>query len=176
MDVNIGDYSKVGVSDVRVGISGHQRLPNPEAWEWVRQEMQDCISSLAKPLVGVTCLAVGADTLFAEIVLALGGAIEVIVPFSDYETRFKSEEDRQNYRRLLAMAEKIEVLQGHDSDEEAYYAAGKRVVDTSELLVLVWDGKPSAGLGGTADIAEYGRYLQRPITHINPQLFTVTHT
>lgn len=138
--------------------------------------MRDCISSVSQPVVGVTCLAAGADTVFAEIVLELGGTFEVIVPFSDYETSFKSEEDRENYRRLLADAEKVEVLQEHDTDEEAYYAAGRMVVDISDLLVLVWDGRPAAGLGGTADIAEYGRSRQKPIIHINPQTFTVTRT
>ena len=176
MDVNTGDFSKVVISEVRVGISGHQRLSNSEAWPWVRQEMRDQISALSQPVIGITSLAVGADSLFAEIVLELGGTLEVIVPFSDYETRFKSEEDRENYRRLLARAEKVEILQADGTDEEAYYAAGKRVADLSDLLVLVWEGRPAAGLGGTADIAEYARQCHKSMIHINPLVFSVTRT
>ena len=161
---------------MRIGISGHQRLRDPDAWDWVRQELRDCIAPLPEPLVGITSLAVGADTLFAEIVLQLGGTLEVVVPFSDYEQRFTTDADKQNYRSLLATARKVEVLEGHDTDEEAYYAAGKRVADLSELLILVWDLRPAAGLGGTGDIADYVRRQQKSTIHLNPITRTVTRS
>ncbi len=161
---------------MRVGISGHQRLPNPDDWEWVAPEMRACIASLSPPLIGITSLAIGADTLFAETVLTLGGTIEVVVPFSDYADRFTSEEDRETYLSFLASGTKVEVLEGYNTDEESYYAAGKRVVDVSELLILVWNGKPAAGLGGTADIAEYARWQRKPAIHLNPKTRTVTRT
>ena len=159
---------------MRVGISGHQRLRDGGGWEWVRQQMRDRLASLPPPLVGVSSLAVGADTLFARLVLELGGSLEVVVPFGDYENRFESEGDRLEYRRLIGAAARVEVLHRSGTDEEAYYAAGKRVADLSELLVLVWDGRPAAGLGGTADIAEYARQTGKPFVHMNPEARTVT--
>lgn len=157
-----------------VGISGHQRLRDPGGWEWVREQMRDCLTSLPPPVVGVTSLAVGADTLFAEVVLELGGSLEAIVPFADYEDGFAEGADRQLYRSLLARAARVEVLERRGTDEEAYYAAGRRVADLSGLLILVWDGKPAAGLGGTADIAEYARRTRKPFVHLNPQTRSVT--
>ncbi|HYP52057.1 MAG TPA: hypothetical protein VEQ42_00870 [Pyrinomonadaceae bacterium] len=159
---------------MRVGISGHQRLRDPGGWEWVRGRMRDCLASLPPPVVGLTSLAVGADTLFAELVLELGGALEVIVPFAGYEGGFESEGDRREYRRLFGAAARVEVLGGNATDEEGYYAAGKRIADLSDLLVLVWDGKPAAGLGGTGDIAEYARRTHKPFLHLNPETRTVT--
>ena len=117
----------------------------------------------------MTSLAVGADTLFAEAVLEAGGALEVVVPFEGYEEKFAAGRDREEYRRLLDRAARVEVLGRADSDEEAYYAAGRRVADLSDLLFLVWDGRPAAGLGGTGDIASYARRARKPFVHLNPE-------
>ena len=160
---------------MQVGVSGHQRLQDPERWDWVQQEMRNCLISLAPSIVGVTSLAIGADTMFAQMVLDLGGSLIVIVPFSDYEKRFETESGRQDYRNLLDRAAIIEVLERQASDEEGYYTAGKRVADLSELLVVVWNGKPAAGLGGTADIVEYARLQQKQIIHLNPETRTVAY-
>lgn len=157
---------------MRVGISGHQRLKDPAGWEWVRRQMRDCLASLPPPVVGVTSLAVGADTMFAGLVLERGGSLEAVVPFGDYEDRFAAD-DRGVYRSLLGRAARVEVLERNGSDEEAYYAAGKRVADLSALLILVWDGAPAAGLGGTADIVAYARRTQKPFIHLNPYTRTV---
>jgi hypothetical protein len=35
--------------------------------------------------------------------------------------------------------------------------AGRVVVDRSSVLVAAWDGQPSRGLGGTADVVAYAR-------------------
>lgn len=161
---------------MRVGISGHQRLRNPDDWEWVRQEMRACIALLPQPVIGVTSLAIGADSLFAEIVLALGGTLEVVVPFSGYEEKFTSDADRQRYIRFLGCAGRVEILPRHNTDEESYYAAGKRVVDLSGLVVLCWDGRLAAGLGGTADIAGYAQSQRKPTVHLNPETHVVTRT
>lgn len=158
---------------MRIGISGHQRLRQPSAWSWVRQKMLECLASQPRPIVGVTSLAIGADTLFAEIILELGGSLEVVLPFSDYEERFEEGQDRLRYRELLGRAESVAVLEREGTDEEAYYAAGKRVADLSDLLILVWDGRPAAGLGGTGDIAAYARRKQKPLIHLNPETRTV---
>lgn len=136
--------------------------------------MRACLAALPPPVVGVTSLAVGADTMFAELVLSLGGSLEVVVPFSGYEERFAEGRDRRVYSSLLGRAAAVEVLGRHDTDEEAYYAAGRRVADLSSLLILVWDARPAAGLGGTADIAEYARRGRKAVIHLNPETRTVT--
>jgi hypothetical protein len=154
---------------MHVGISGHQRLRDPDAWAWVRREMHDYLGSLPPPLVGVSSLAVGADTMFAEVVLSLGGLLEVVVPFGGYEEKFAEGRDRRDYLSLLERAARVEVLEREGTEEEAYYMAGRRVADLSSLLILVWDGKPAAGLGGTGDIAEYARRRRKAVVHLNPE-------
>jgi len=150
-----------------VGISGHQRLPQDDDWEWVRGELVTCLRA-TPALVGVSSLAIGADTLFARVVLELGGLLSVVLPFHDYENRFNSPEERVEYRTLVRQASTIEVLHRSGADEEAYYAAGRRVADLSELLIVVWNGKPAGGLGGTADIVKYARQRGKRMVWLNP--------
>ncbi|MGA9993895.1 MAG: hypothetical protein WBP93_00710 [Pyrinomonadaceae bacterium] len=153
---------------MRIGITGHQRLKEPARWGWVKQELDRLLSSLTPPLIGITSLAVGADQLFANAVLQHGGSLEILIPFVGYESTFSEERDRQEYIRLLRHALKHEVLEKYGSDEEAYLASGKRMVDQSELLVAVWDGMPAAGLGGTGDVVSYAVQQRERIIHLNP--------
>jgi hypothetical protein len=46
-------------------------------------------------LVGIICLARGADQIFADVVLDLGGAIEVVVPAADYFDRIDDKASRE---------------------------------------------------------------------------------
>ncbi len=90
---------------MRVGVTGHQRLPDSSAWDWVRSEFARLVASVRRPLLGVSSLAPGADQTFAEAVLAEGAELEVVAPFAGYETRFATAEDRGKYERLLGLAE-----------------------------------------------------------------------
>jgi len=153
---------------MRVGVTGHQRLEEPVRWSWVKRELDRLLSSLSPPLIGITSLAVGADQLFANAVLQQGGSLEVVVPFTGYEFAFPEETERQEYTRLLRCASKAEVLEKQSSDEESYFVSGKRMVNRSELIVAVWDGKPAAGLGGTGDIVKYALQQRKRTVQINP--------
>ena len=152
---------------MRIGISGHQYLEDPRAWEWVGDVMRDLLLRFPRPLVGVTCLAVGADTLLATLLEEQNQSFEVVLPFADYESRLPLEA-RDEYRRLLVQASEVTTLQDRSNDEESYFEAGKMVVDLSDVLITVWNGKPAKGLGGTADIVAYARQKEKPIVHLDP--------
>ncbi len=121
---------------MRVGITGNQRLLSPADWDWVEQQLGELFSVLSE-LAGFTSLAVGADQLFAEIVLKRGGSVVAVIPFADYELKFEAGADRDAYKRLLAQASAVEVLKGPGSTREAYFKAGKQIVNRSELLLAV---------------------------------------
>ena len=115
----------------------------------------------------------GADQLMASLVLEQQGTLEVVLPFPDYRTRFADEQDAKRYDDLLSRASHIEVLQPQASDEEAYLAAGQRVVDRSTEMFAVWNGQPAADVGGTADIVRYALDVGRLMTVFNPVTRTV---
>lgn len=158
----------------RIGITGHQRLKYPERCLWVSSEIDRILVRSPGPIVGLSSLAIGADQLFADLILRRGGTLQAVIPFSGYELKFPEGSGRQEYDRLLGLASKVEILPKMGSDEEAYFAAGKRLVDLSDLLLAVWDGRPAAGLGGTADVVRYALNEMKTVVHINPDTMTVT--
>lgn len=152
---------------MKVGITGHQHLEDARDWEWVRHELHDLLVKLSKPLIGITCLAPGADSLFARLLLEQDRSFEVVLPFPGYELKLPADR-RDDYQRLLEQASRVITLQRQKTDEESYLEAGKRVVNLSDLLIAVWDGKPAKGLGGTADVVKYARRKQESIIHLDP--------
>ncbi len=160
---------------MHIGITGHQKLKDSQVWYWVRIELDKFLSQTTLPLIGITALAVGADQMFAKSILRHGGELNVVLPFKGYEKKFSEGLIRNEYYELLRVASKSEVLQKMSSDEESYYAAGRRIVDLSDVLLAIWDGKPAAGLGGTGDIVDYAKRAGKSIVHLNTVLQIVTN-
>jgi hypothetical protein len=150
---------------MRVGVTGHQQITHDDGWAYVEDELRVLLSSVNPPLSGISSIAAGADQLFARLVVDLGGSLYVVLPFADYERTLHGSRARTTFRRLVRLADEVETLEWSKSDEESFFSAGKRVVDLSELLVAVWDGRPAQGLGGTADVVAYAKERGRP-THV----------
>ncbi|MBS1844264.1 MAG: hypothetical protein JST53_07585 [Actinobacteria bacterium] len=149
-----------------MGITGHQGLDASTASAVSRA----LVAELSKvgALCGIGSLAEGADQLFAEETLRQGGSLVAVIPSARYETSFSGQQALDTYRRLLGRAETVIEL-GYDAPgEEAYWAAGKEVVNLSERMVAVWDGKPAGGLGGTADVVAFARLAGKPVDVIWP--------
>src|SRR5215467_12943713 len=142
---------------MRIGITGHQRLQDNSAWGWVEAQIDAVLCQLARPQIGISSLAIGADQLFANIIIRREESLMVVVPFPEYEQKFAAKDARREYLRLLGLASQVKVLARKGTDEEGYLDAGKRVADLSDVLLAVWNGKPAAGLGGTADIVSYAK-------------------
>jgi len=156
-----------------IAVTGHQRLADPSAWGWVESAINVELDKLSSPLTIVSSLAVGADQLVACLFKRRGGKIHAVVPFADYERRF-APADASAFRRLLAQAVSVEILPPCATDEDAYLAAGRRVVDLAQLLIAVWDGRPAKGKGGTADVVAYAVRQHVAVVHVNPGTRTVS--
>jgi len=149
-----------------LGITGHQTLPEPAMWDWVETALSREIAGLPKPLVGVTSLAIGADQLFARLVLKHGGVLLHVKPFAEYERTFDVT-GLSAYRELADNSD-LEVLTMRGDDEDCFLAAGQRVADLCHLLFAVWNEQPSRGKGGTADIVDYAAGIRRRVVLLNP--------
>jgi hypothetical protein len=152
---------------MKLGITGHQRLAESSAWAWVESALDRELRTLMPPLTAITSLAIGSDQLLAALVLRYGGDIHAVVPFPDYERTF-SAADGKRYRELLNAAASVEVLDTPGTDEDAYLAAGKRVVQLADMMIAVWNGAVAKGKGGTADIVAFAETRAVPLIHINP--------
>jgi hypothetical protein len=138
------------------------------AHDFISDEIEALIIRTPESSTGVCSLAAGADQIFANAIVRLGRSLHVVVPAEGYTATFGDPADREDFDRLVSAATVVEVLHYDTPTEEAFLAAGKRVVDLCEVLVAVWDGKEARGLGGTADIVDYARALDREVRIIWP--------
>lgn len=147
----------------RVGVTGHRAIP-PSVLPYVRSALRDRFSRTDVELEALSCLAAGADQLFADIALAHGVPLTAVIPGMDYEAHLGDEEARSTYRRLLRSCTTRVDLPRQPTHEQAYFAAGRWIVDHCDHLVAVWDGRPARGKGGTGDVVAYARHSGVPVT------------
>jgi hypothetical protein len=150
----------------RIGITGHRDLSDPTR-ELVSAAIAKELARFAA-IDGISSLAEGADQLFAEQVLRAGGALTAVVPSAHYGRSFATTDGIATYRRLRALAREVIELPFTSPSEEAYWAAGQRVVGLANVLLAVWDGTPSRGVGGTADVVAFAGERGIPTTVVWP--------
>lgn len=157
---------------LKIGVTGHQRRAGAH-WKWVAQELKRTLDKVPLPFEGWTSLAVGADQMFAQACLNRGGKLVTVIPIADYERFFESEPARLGYLSLLASSARI-VRLDHPDPSSAFLVAGRHIVNECRWLIAIWDGAPSRGVGGTADIVAYARSLGRAVTVLDPLVKSTT--
>jgi hypothetical protein len=152
---------------VRIGITGHSNL-TPDAVPLVAEALREALAGAERPVIGVTCLARGADQLFARVVLELGGEIEVVLPARDYRERKVKPENAAEFGDLIGKAAEVTTMPFETSNRDAYMAASEAVLTGVDAIVAVWDGQPSDGHGGTGDVVAAARHRNLPVTVVWP--------
>jgi hypothetical protein len=152
----------------RIGITGHSNL-TPATVPLVAEHIRAALNTgQSGDLVGLTCLARGADQVFARVVLDLGGSVEVVLPAADYRERKVKPDNAAEFDDLISKAAVVHTMPFGRSDADAYMAASEHILSTVDSLIAVWDGQPSGGYGGTADVVESARTRGIPVTVIWP--------
>ena len=152
---------------ISIGVTGHQSIPS-EALTFIQEGLRDIIRRFGNQHTGVSSLAAGADQLFADLLLRSGGRLHAVIPCHGYESTFSNPNELGHFLALRKSATVVETLNYPEPSEEAFLEAGHRVVDLSDLLVAVWDGKVARGKGGTADIVGYAREHDREVVILWP--------
>jgi uncharacterized phage-like protein YoqJ len=142
----------------------------------LKQCLREQIITLAE--LGVTHyisgMAIGVDMYAAEIVLELKAVypkltLECAFPCETQAVKW-SEPLRERYYNIAAQCDQETLLQTH-------YTAGcmqrrnRYMVDQSDLLLAVWNGRPS----GTGKTVLYAQSKGHSIWCIDPQTLQVTH-
>ncbi|WP_067171408.1 hypothetical protein [Microtetraspora niveoalba] len=138
----------------RIAISGHRGLPQATA-ALIEAELKRAFDD-ATDVIGLSCLADGADQIFARAVVEVGGRLEVVVPAQKYREGLPPEAWRE-YDALISRADRVHQLDFVESTSEAHMAASVFMLDQADHLFAVWDGKPARGFGGTADVVAEAR-------------------
>ncbi|WP_410609959.1 hypothetical protein [Amycolatopsis sp. lyj-109] len=152
---------------VRIGITGHSNLTDATA-ALVAGELREILEEQRDDLVGVTCLARGADQVFARVVLELGGTLEVVLPAADYRDRKVKPDNAAEFDSLIANAS-VHTMPLTESNRDAYMAASEHVLSIADKMIAVWDGGPSGGHGGTADVVDAARGRGLDVTVVWPE-------
>lgn len=150
----------------RIAVSGHRGL-NARTANLVSRAIREKLSGQPANVTGLSCLADGADQIFARAVVDSGGKLEVIVPAEEYRAGLPAEAHAE-YDDLLARAVSVHLLPFTESTSESHMAASKLMIDEADELYAVWDGKPARAYGGTADVVDYARDHNTPVEVIWP--------
>jgi hypothetical protein len=150
----------------RLAFCGHRGL-NAATARLVDRAVRAALAADATDLTGLSCLADGADQIFARAVADAGGRLEVVVPAERYRDGLP-EALRPGYDQLFALAAGVHRMPFRDPSARSYMAAGEFMIDHADELYAVWDRKPGRGYGGTADVVGYARRRGIPVRVIWP--------
>ena len=122
----------------------------------ITQAIRHALHDTAGPVTGLSCLADGADQVFARAVLDAGGMLEAVIPARRYREGLPAEA-LSEYDALMASAVAVHRIDYTDSTPQAHMVASEFMVDQVDELWAVWDGQPARSYGGTADVVAYAR-------------------
>jgi hypothetical protein len=157
---------------VVIGVTGHRVLTDLPSLERGVKEAISRIEEVfpGQPLSVLSALAEGSDRLVVDEVLRRPNARLLVVlplPGSDCELDFGTDESRKQFRRLLGKADQVVELPAHATRTAAYEAVGDHVLDHSDVLVTLWDGRVEQGRGGTGAIVAEARVRGLPLAWIH---------
>jgi hypothetical protein len=153
---------------IRIGVTGHSNL-SPESTEVVFSGLRDALEPFAGDgLHGTTCLAAGADQLFARAVLSLGGRYDVILPAPDYRDTVVKPGNLADFDALLAGASDVPFMPFETAGRGVH--GGQRGAPDLQRSAAGRMGRQAVrgGLGGTADVVGHARRVGVPVDIIWP--------
>ncbi len=156
---------------VAIGFTGHRALVDEAQCRKSILEFLEQRRKTALGLVyGISSVAAGGDLLFAESCIQLGLPLRVLLPLPMDE--FRKDFDENSWLRaeqVLRKAASVEVVGGNQARDACYYECGIETVLQSRLLLALWNGGPSQGLGGTEDVVSFARGLGRPVIWLHTE-------
>lgn len=155
-----------------IGITGHINLGGHLEEEWTQKMLSKWMATHDIDL-GITCLAPGADQIFARICIQQSIPYRAIIPCTEYSLVFERDQAVEFERlRLRAQAH---VTIDKPASEQAFWEASQLLVQQSDLVFAVWNGLPARGLGGTGDVVTYTCQAGKPVIQFNPLEKSLTH-
>jgi len=133
-----------------------------EMWQWIREGLTEKFTQI-KPEKIITGMALGVDTVAAEVALMLEIPFVAAVPFPGQENAW-TDEQKQHYKMLLALASEVEIVSPENSHRGIYQVRNKWMVDRADLVIAVWNGFK----GGTRNCIEYAVKQQVPVYRLDP--------
>ncbi len=141
-----------------IGVTGHRDLV-PEHEPRLRAEFDALLAALAAanpntPLVVMTPLSAGAETLAAETAFARGVPVIgcLAMPAAECAAEFAEGESRDRFLAAVADCARVEVASLAKDAARGRFEAAMFVAHHSHLVVAFWDQEPGKGSGGPAEV------------------------
>ena len=154
------------------GVSGHRSIGNPDAvMRGIDLALDAIRAAFTQPFVCVSSLADGADRLVAQrtrLILDARLVVPLPMPRADYLQDF-SKRSQKEFTTLLQQADEIIELPLLTPRAAAYEAAGRYMLARIDVLLVVWDGQPARGQGGTGQMVAEARQLGLPLAWVLAQ-------
>lgn len=115
----------------------------------------------ARPGATISGMALGWDQAFATASVSLGIPYVAAVPFIGQEAAWSGGQ-REDYRRLLAMAARVRIVCNGGYAPWKMQTRNQWMVDKATRLAALWDGSP----GGTANCVSYATAAEKPIDRL----------
>lgn len=157
---------------VALGITGHRYLAEMDkVMAGVDRAVQRILGTFPDSNFRVlSSLAEGADRILAKRFLLIPNTslwVPLPVPEEEYLKDFETSESKEEFMYLFGKAERVINLPVTGKREEGYLAAGKFVLENSDCLLAIWDGKPAQGAAGTAEIVTMARERGLPLAWVH---------
>ena len=116
----------------------------------------------------ISGMALGIDQICAELVLELNEqhpniTLECAIPCEEQAVNW-TEPQRDRYFGIVERCDKETMLQ-HHYDKDCMMKRNRYMVDASQVILAVWNGKPS----GTANTVKYAQEQGKTVIVIDPQ-------
>jgi hypothetical protein len=163
-------HGGIRAKEATVALAGLLRQIKAAA-QGVWETDRDLLSDAPTQFRFASPLASGADQIAAAAALEADFKLYAILPFAraEYAKDFAETGAKAAFRSLLGRAAAVWELPGRRSAADAAYAAaGHATIAQSDILIALWDGAPSRGAGGTADVVEAAVRRGTPVVHLQP--------
>ena len=150
-----------------LGVSGHRKLGGDfdktnSVYLYVSKKVIELLDSL-KPEVVITGMALGTDSLVAQICVEMKIPFIAAVPFNGQETMWRPV-DQLVYNDLLKQAQKVVVVCDGTYAGWKMQERNKWIVNHSDEMLFVYK---MGEKGGTKNCLDYAELINKPIHRIS---------
>ena len=110
----------------------------------------------------ISGLAQGWDQAIAEASIDLGFPLWVAIPFEGQESKWP-EDAQERYNRIRGKAAKVTIVCPGDYASWKFIARDKWMVESSDLVLALFDGNPKSGTGATV---AYAQLTGKPVKNV----------
>ena len=179
--------------NISIGISGHILIDisNEKLKFVLKKELKKIMDNMDEVKL-YSPLAEGADRLFVdtafEILPEKIKNLTIPMPFDKdrYMEDFKEKNSKEEFeayfdipifKNLKNLTIDSYSILPSKIDNESYFNVGKCVVNNSDIIFALWDGKEANGIGGTGDIVKYVKRKKpkKKVVLINPDTYEVKY-